>query len=275
MSRPALEHSTVVIVGGTTGLGFSAVRACVEAGAAVVAVGRDPANVAAVGALGDRVRGIVLDARDPRSAEIAIDAAIESFGSFDALYHVAGGSGRRHGDGPIDEVSVGGVEFTLDLNLKSLIWSNRAAVRRFLARRSGGSILNMASTLAWSPSPAHFATHVYAAAKAGVIGLSRSIASKYAASDIRCNVIAPALFVTPMSRRAQDDADVMAYVATKQPLDGGRAGAPADADAAVVFFLSDASRFVTGQVLAVDGGWSVSEGQHASRGGSGEVSGER
>jgi NAD(P)-dependent dehydrogenase (short-subunit alcohol dehydrogenase family) len=65
-----------------------------------------------------------------------------------------------------------------------------------------------------------------------------------------------------MSRRAVMDETVMKFVATKQPLDGGRIGRPEDLDAAVVYFLSDASRFTTGQVLAVDGGWSVTEGQY-------------
>jgi NAD(P)-dependent dehydrogenase (short-subunit alcohol dehydrogenase family) len=73
--------------------------------------------------------------------------------------------------------------------------------------------------------------------------------------------VAPALVDTPMARRAVDDDAIRAYIATKQPLDGGRVGVPEDLDAAVVFLLSDAARFVTGQVLAVDGGWSVSEGR--------------
>ena len=75
-------------------------------------------------------------------------------------------------------------------------------------------------------------------------------------------MLAPALVATPMSERAQNDLRILAYIAAKQPLDGGRIGQPADLDAAAVYFMSDQSKFVTGQVLAVDGGWCVSEGQY-------------
>jgi NAD(P)-dependent dehydrogenase (short-subunit alcohol dehydrogenase family) len=119
----------------------------------------------------------------------------------------------------------------------------------------------LGSVLGWSPSPEFFATHAYAAAKAAIIGFTRSTAAYYARHDIRCNVLAPALVETPMSRRAAGDARIQKFIATKQPLDGGRIGQPADCDGAAVYLLSDAARFVTGQVLAVDGGWTVSDGQ--------------
>jgi len=88
-----------------------------------------------------------------------------------------------------------------------------------------------------------------------------SAAAHYADQDIRFNVIAPALVATPMSGRAQEDDAIMRFIETKQPLDGGRMGRVEDCDAAAVYLLSDASKFVTGQVLAVDGGWGVTEGQ--------------
>ena len=111
------------------------------------------------------------------------------------------------------------------------------------------------------PSPRFFATHAYATAKAAIIGLTTSIAAHYAANNIRCNVLAPALTETPMAARASQDQKILDYIRAKQPLDGGRIGTAEDADGAAVFFMSDASRFTTGQVLAVDGDWSVSEGQ--------------
>ncbi len=258
-----LDGRSLVVIGGTTGLGLSAARAFLAAGAAgVVVTGRDPASArAAVDALGDRCVAHVGDARAPRHAEEAIALACGRFGGFHGLYHVAGGSGRKLGDGPLHEVTDEGVRATLELNLDALVFSNRAAIRRFLAQGTGGALLNMGSVLGWSPSPRFFGTHVYAAAKSAVPGFTKSIAACYAPQGIRCNVLAPALVETPMARRAAGDDAIRAFIKTKQPLDGGRIGVPEDCDGAAVFLLSDASRFVTGQVLAVDGGWTVSEGQ--------------
>jgi NAD(P)-dependent dehydrogenase (short-subunit alcohol dehydrogenase family) len=257
-----LRDRAIVIIGGTTGLGLSAARACVAAGGRVVVVGRKEQSASEAGrALGEAGLAIVGDATDPQTAPNAIAAGIERFGRFDGLYHVAGGSGRSKGDGPLHELSDEGIDFTLKLNLTSLIYSNRAAARQLREQGGGGSVLNMGSVLGFSPSPHHFATHAYAATKAAIIGFTQSCASYYAAEDIRFNVIAPALVETPMAQRAAGDERILEFIRTKQPLDGGRIGRPDDLDAAVVFFLSDAARYVTGQVLAVDGGWTVSEGQ--------------
>jgi NAD(P)-dependent dehydrogenase (short-subunit alcohol dehydrogenase family) len=262
MAAHELKDKVLVIIGGTTGLGFSAALAFVRNGARVVIVGRDRLHLkSAQTRLGKSARSLAADAIRSDTASRAIQLALAEFGGFHGLYHVAGGSGRRMGDGPLHELTDAGWQATLELNLSSLMFSNRAAVRQFLAQKSGGSILNMGSVLGWSPSPRFFATHAYAAAKAAIIGFTKAIAAYYAPRDIRCNVLAPALVETPMSRRAAEDQAIRRFIKTKQPLDGGRIGAPADTDAAAVYFMSDASRFTTGQVLAVDGGWSVTEGQ--------------
>lgn len=261
----ALSDRVVVIIGGTRGIGLSGARACLLAGAQVVAVGRnDDAIDAARDHLGSSAVVLAGDAVEPQSAQRAMELALAEFGRFDALYHIAGGSGRRMGDGPLHEISDDGWQKTLDLNAKSMFYSNRAAVRQFLARNTPGSILNLTSVLAYSPSPRHFATHAYTAAKAAVIGLTNTCAAYYAPHDIRFNLIAPGLIDTPMARRAAEDETIQKFIATKQPLDGGRIGRPEDLDAAVVFFLSDQSRFVTGQVLGIDGGWAVTEGRDES-----------
>lgn len=257
-----MQSKVIVIIGGTGGLGLSAARAFVGRGAHVVIVGRDPDDAAAAEKqLGEaRAAKLVGDAVDPATADRAVALAVERFGRLDGLYHVAGGSGRSKGDGPLHDMRDEGIEFTIDLNLKSVLYSNRAAVRQFLRQESNGTVLNISSVLGFSPSPGHFATHVYAAVKAAVIGLTKSAAAYYAPNNIRFNAIAPALVETPMSERAIGDETILGFIHHKQPLDGGRIGAPNDLDEAAVFFLSDASRYVTGQVLAVDGGWSVSEG---------------
>jgi NAD(P)-dependent dehydrogenase (short-subunit alcohol dehydrogenase family) len=263
---PPLAGKCLVVIGGTTGLGLSAARAFLQAGAhGVVVTGRNPESAtAALQQLGVRAKALVGDATQSQHAVDAIALCLESFGGFDGLDHVAGGSGRRMGDGPLHEVTDDGIRATLQLNLDSLILSNRAAVQQFLARKTPGALLNMGSVLGWSPSPKHFSTHVYAAAKSAILGFTRSIASYYAAQDIRANVLAPALVETPMAKRAAGNPDILEFIHTKQPLDGGRIGRPDDCDGAAVFLMSDAARFITGQVLAVDGGWTVSEGQYGT-----------
>ena len=257
-----LANKVLVVIGGTSGLGLSAAKAFVVAGAKVVIVGRDAAKVAAAEKeLGSATVGVVADATEPQTSVAAIHTALNRFGGFHGLYHVAGGSGRRQGDGPLHELTDEGWQFTLNENLTSMFYSNRAAVQQFLKQQTGGTILNLGSVLGFSPSPAFFSTHAYATSKAAIIGLTQSAAAYYASANIRFNVLAPALVATPMSQRAQGDEEILRFIRTKQPLDGGRIGQPSDLDAAAVYFLSDDSKFATGQVLAVDGGWSVSEGQ--------------
>jgi NAD(P)-dependent dehydrogenase (short-subunit alcohol dehydrogenase family) len=256
-----LKDKSLVIIGGTTGLGLSAAKAFVKEGARVVVVGRNAESVAkAQQLLGTQAKTLDDDACDPDSAAKAIEIAGREFGGFHGLYHVAGGSGRKHGDGPLHEISDEGWNYTLNENLSSLFYSNRAAAQQFIKQGQGGTVLNMGSVLGFSPSPKFFATHAYATAKAAIIGLTTAAAAHYAPQNIRFNVIAPALVATPMSQRAQGDEAILNFIRTKQPLDGGRIGQPEDLDGAAVFFMSDESKFVTGQVLAVDGGWSVSEG---------------
>jgi NAD(P)-dependent dehydrogenase (short-subunit alcohol dehydrogenase family) len=262
LKTSALGNKRLVVIGGTGGIGLSAVRAFFSAGASVVAVGLEREEVQpAARDFGESVRFIHADATQPETAPKAIEQCVSLFGRLDGLYHVAGGSGRRWGDGPLHEITNDGWRLTLELNLTSVFFSNRAAVRQFLSQKSGGTILNLTSVLAFSPSGEHFATHTYAAAKSAIIGLTRSCASLYAPNHIRFNALAPGLVHTAMAKRAINDPRIGAFVKTKQPLDGGRIGQASDLDAAAVFFMSDGSRFTTGQVLAVDGGWSVTEGQ--------------
>jgi NAD(P)-dependent dehydrogenase (short-subunit alcohol dehydrogenase family) len=264
MSKGWLENKRIVIIGGTTGIGFSAAKACMEEGASVVIVGRDPGRSEAAGReLGSGAVSVTADATIESTAELAIETSVHHFGGFDALYHVAGGSGRIFGDGPLHEMNKEGWEKTLHWNLGSMMYSNKAALQYFIKSKHAGVILNMASVLGFSPSPHFFSTHAYAAAKSAVIGLSKSIAAFYANQNIRINVIAPALVETPMSKRSLSDETIMRFISTKQPLEGGRVGIPGDLDGATVFLLSDRSSFITGQLIAVDGGWSITDGQYS------------
>lgn len=262
MKEGWLKDKALVVIGGTTGMGLSACEAFIREGANVVAIGRNPDSV---GKASSKLPGALIRAADATSENAAAQAirlCVKQFGRFDGLYHVAGGSGRKFGDGPLHELTKEGWEYTFNLNLTSLMLSNQAAVKYFLEQKQSGSILNMGSVLGHSPSPQYFATHAYSAAKAAAIGFTRAIASYYAASDIRINLLAPALVETPMAQRAANDEKIISFIRSKQPLSGGRIGTPSDLDGAAVYFMSDYSKFTTGQVLSVDGGWDVSEGQY-------------
>lgn len=254
-----LKNKNIVIIGGTTGIGLSAAKAFIANGAHVVVVGRNADSVAeAKKELGNFAEAMSADATHADTAVHAINSCIEKFGGFDGLYHVAGGSGRKMGDGPLHELTLDGWNKTFELNLTSLMLSNQAAVKKFLELKKSGTILNMGSVLGYSPSPQYFSTHAYAATKSAIIGFTKSIASYYAKANIRVNVIAPALVETPMAQRAATDENILSFIKTKQPLDGGRIGCPEDLDGLAIYFMSEQSKFTTGQVVAVDGGWSIS-----------------
>ncbi len=248
-----LADKTIVVIGGTTGLGLSAAHAFVRAGAKVFVVGRNAANVEkAIDLLGGGSDGLCGDATDSGTAAASIAAAVNRFGAFTGLYHVAGGSGRRMGDGPLHEITDEGWAKTMELNMTSVFYSNRAAVKWFREHGVQGSILNCGSVLGYSPAARHFGTHAYASAKSALIGFTRSCAATYASEKIRFNVVAPGLVATPMSQRAQENETILSYARAKQPLAEGGIASPDDVDGIAVYFMSEASRGVTGQVLAVD-----------------------
>jgi NAD(P)-dependent dehydrogenase (short-subunit alcohol dehydrogenase family) len=264
MSRPLrqLESRRCLLVGGTGGLGQAAARRFLEHGATLALAGHDPDAgrlvAAELSALGP-CSFFPCDATQPEQVERLFAEAVASLGGLDVLYHLAGASGRRQGDGALHECSDAGWQATLAVNLTSVFLTNRAALRHFLAARQPGVILNLASVLALAPSPRHFDTCAYAAAKGAIISMSRQAAARYAPDGIRVNVLAPGLIDTPMARRAVSDPAIGAYLKTRQPLRGGP-GQPDDCADAAVLLCGEGGRFLTGVVLPVDGGWCVSEG---------------
>ena len=242
-----LAGKRCLIVGGTSGIGRAAVERFVAEGARVIVAGLEPAPGA-----------LVTDVRDPSQVDELIRSTCGKLGGLDVLYHVAGSSGRQFGDGSLDECSDAGWQATLEANLTGVFHTNRSTIRHFLANNQRGVILNMASVLAFAPSPRFFDTAAYTAAKGGIIALSRLAAARYAPHHIRVNVIAPGLIDTPMSARAVNDPEILAYLRDKQPLAEGP-GTPEDCAGAAVFLCSDAAALITGMVLPADGGWSVSE----------------
>jgi NAD(P)-dependent dehydrogenase (short-subunit alcohol dehydrogenase family) len=258
-----------IFVAGSTGMAASAVRALASEGAGVFVASRTAEHAvdlaSAVETDGGEIGWAAADLAHEAAVEDAFAACAERFGPrLDGLYHVAGISGRRFGDGPVHEASLEGWQAVMTANAQSTFLTMRAAVRRMRAQEPDadgqrGAILLMSSVLATHPSPEHFATHAYAASKGAIEALTRATASAYAVDGIRVNAIAPGLVATPMSRRAQDDPDILAKLRRRQPL---AADGPIDADAVTdvaIHLLSREARMVTGQVIAVDGGWGVSE----------------
>ena len=260
---------TALIVGGTSGIGLASARRFLNEGARLVISGRDPdSGQKALKLLNaqDRVTYISADIGEPKSVEELFQEIKKPLGSrLDILFHVAGISGRRFGDGALHECSDEGWNMVLDNNARGTFLTNRAAVRQMMKQaldENGlrGTVLNMGSVLGWSPSPRFFSTLAYAASKGAIHALTLSAAARYAADRIRFNVIAPALIATPMAVRAASDTEILNYLSTKQPMAGGP-GTADDCAEAALFLCEPAARFITGTVLTVDGGWCVSEGQ--------------
>lgn len=212
-------------------------------------------------ALGAAVEYQSGDLTDPEFAPQVVSACVARFGRLDGLFNVAGISGRRFGDGPVHECTEVGWAITIQTNLTTQYRMCREAIRIMLQQTPGvngqrGVILNMSSILGMDPEPEHFDTVAYAASKGGIVAMSRSIAASYAKKKIRVNVIAPSLVHTPMSARASEDRNVLDFLKEKHPLLEGVIPVE-DVAAACVYFLTDASRSVTGQTLIVDAGWSL------------------
>ncbi|MGC8638446.1 MAG: SDR family NAD(P)-dependent oxidoreductase [Isosphaeraceae bacterium] len=270
-STGRLQGRTCLIVGGTSGIGLATARSFLEQGARLVVCGRSSETAEAARAELEQLgpgRFLIwsADAAEPQQVERLFQEALAfCSGRLDVLFHVAGISGRRFGDAALHECTVEGWDTVLDTNARSLFLTNRAAVRQMLTQPLDdhglrGTVLNMGSVLGWSPAPEFFGTFAYAASKGAIRAMTLNAAARYARDRIRFNLIAPALIETPMAGRAVSDPVIRAYLATKQPLAEGP-GTPEDCAQAALFLCEPSSRFLTGVILNVDGGWCVSEGQ--------------
>lgn len=252
---------SICLVTGASGIAAAAARRFAIEGSSVFVVSLDPEEASAVVdeivANGGRAAAAGADLRVESDVEKAFAACRDEFGPVDSVLAVAGGSGRRFGDGALHTLDLEAWEQTLSLNASTAMLTMREAVRHMQASGKTGAIAVVSSVLATDPSPGFFSTHAYAAAKGAINALVTASAAIYAADGIRINAIAPGVTATPMSARAQEDADIAAYVEEKQPLVNGFLD-PEDVASAALFLLSEEARHITGQVIAVDGGWSVS-----------------
>jgi NAD(P)-dependent dehydrogenase (short-subunit alcohol dehydrogenase family) len=236
--------SRVLLISGSTGIAAATASLARERGWTVYLVGmEEPVDAVADLRMEDEVRA-------------AVEACVARHGRVDALFNVAGISGRRLGDGPVHEASLDGWRAVMESNVMTAFLLSKHVLRQWLRDGTRGAILHMASVLAFAPEPRYFATHAYAASKGALIALTQSMAAYYAAHGIRVNAIAPGLVRTPMSQRAQENAEIVEFVERKQALSRGMLDAGEIAEAAL-FLLGEESKHVTGQVLSVDGGWGL------------------
>jgi NAD(P)-dependent dehydrogenase (short-subunit alcohol dehydrogenase family) len=267
MSRRLVGRACLVT--GASGIAAAAARRFAAEGAAVhvtsLEAGRCAELADGIAASGGRCTWTAGDLREEATAAEAVAGCVAATGRIDGLFAVAGGSGRPHGDGPLHEVPLDGWDATVGMNLTPAFLAMRDAVRSMREQPPDddgirGAVVLVGSVLATSPAPALFATHAYAAAKGALESLVRTTAAYYGPDGIRINTVAPGLVATPMAARAAGNPATVAYAAARQPLAGGLLDADDVADAAL-FLLSPEARRITGQALAVDGGWSVSEGR--------------
>ena len=240
-----LQDKVAVVTGGASGIGLATAQLFAEEGARVIILDINSSDA-------DSLR---VDVTSAHEVESAMKNVVDRYGRLDILVNVAGGSGRRWGDGPADSCTLEGWDKTLALNLNSVFYCCKYTLQVMLAQKRG-VIVNISSVLGLVGGDEDFATHAYASSKGAVISLTRSIASYYAPRGIRANVICPSLIATPMSQRAQESEHLRARLAQLQPLTSDF-GTPKDVAQAALYLASDESSFVTGSVLTVDGGWTV------------------
>ena len=247
-----LDGRSALVTGGTRGLGRVMAEALVEAGASVCITSRsiDAARTAAeeiAAASGARVEGIEAEVATADGVNRLVDVANREFGRVDILVNNAGVNIR----GTVGELSEWDWDTVLDTNLKGVFLLSRAFGPAMCERR-WGRVINLSSMLASIGLPGRAP---YAASKAGVVGLTRVLALEWAASGVTVNAICPGPFATDMNRQLLNDPEK--YAAFVQKLPVGRWGELHEIKGIVVFLASEASSFVTGAALAIDGGWTA------------------
>lgn len=247
----SLEGRVALVTGGSSGIGAAMARALARAGARVVLLARQEGPLAAaVDAIrrhGQEAASVSADLADRSAIPAACDRVRSAFGPPDILVNAAGVNVRP----PLDSLTVTDWDTSLEVNLTApFLFGQQFGPA--MAERGWGRIINVASQQAMR---AFGNSGAYGVSKGGVVSLTRSQAEAWATSGVRCNVIAPGFVPTAMTRHVAADKDRLAALAARTMV--GRNGEPADFEGVTVFLASGASDYVTGQLICVDGGFSV------------------
>lgn len=238
-----LSGKVALVTGSTRGIGRAIAETLAGAGARVAVVGRDlPRAEAAAAEIGHGARGFACDVSDTARVTTLVTDVETAFGSLDILVNNAG----LTKDNVIMRLKDEDWDAVIDANLRGAFATIRAASRGMMKRRSG-RIINISSVVGVIGNRGQAN---YAASKAGLIGLTKSVAKELASRNILCNAVAPGFIATDMTAALGDD--------QRKALEGQipleRLGSPADIASAVAFLASDHAAYITGQVLVVDGG---------------------
>ena len=241
-----LTGKTAFVTGSTRGIGLAIAQALHKAGAKVAIVGRDRAKAQAVATqIGNGAAGVACDVAVGSQVEAAIAEAEKTLGPIDILVNNAG----LTRDNLILRMSEEEWDAVLAANLKGAYFTTKAVTKGMMKRRSG-RIINITSVVGITGNKGQAN---YAASKAGLIGLTKSVAREYASRNILVNAVAPGFIETDMTSGLPDEAKA----AMLGGVSLGRSGRPEDVAGAVLFLASDLAGYITGQVLAVDGGMTV------------------